>query len=238
MAVNFGLLIIGAYLLGSVSAAYLVAKWSRGIDLRRYGSGSVGASNLLTVTSKWLAGLVALFDIGKGLAMVWAAQLAGLGIAQQVTVGLAVILGHNWSIFLRFSGGRGILTTLGVVAILVPWLAPITLTIALIFTPFRQLALGVFIALISSPIFSWFLSQPLGVEERLPITLGFLFALLIAVFKRLAMPRAAIAVSVSTRQLLLNRLLFDRDIRDREAWIRRIPVKPAQTQQQKKQGKG
>jgi glycerol-3-phosphate acyltransferase PlsY len=185
--------------------------------------------------------LVALFDVGKGATMVWIAQLLGLGIAQQVTVGLAVIIGHNWSIFLRFGGGRGILATLGVIVVLVPWLSPVALIIALLFVPFRQLALGVLISLISLPIFGWFLSQPLGINARLPITLGFLFALLIAIFKRLVAPRTSVTASVPTRQLFVNRLLFDRDIRDRKAWIQRAPpeVSPAEQppSQQEKQEK-
>ena len=238
MAIGFILLILAAYLLGSVPAAYLAAKWSRGIDIRRVGSGNVGASNLLVSTSKRLGILVTIFDVGKGAAMVWVAHLLGLGIAQQVTVGLAVIIGHNWSIFLRFSGGRGILATLGVIIILVPWLSPIALIIALLFVPFRQLALGVLISLISLPIFSWFLSQPLGINERLPITLGFLFALLIAVFKRLAAPRTELTNTVTRRELFVNRLLFDRDIRDRKAWIRQALAEVSSAEQIRRQKEG
>ena len=237
MTTQFALLIVAAYLVGSVPAAYLVAKWSRGIDLRRYGSGNVGATNLLRITSKWVAIPVIIFDLGKGPAMVWAAQLLGLGIAQQVTVGLAAIIGHNWSIFLRFGGGRGILTTLGFIAILVPWLAPVALFIAYLFAPLRQLALGVLVALASLPIFSWFLSQPLGVEERLPITVGFLLAFLIAVCKRLTAPRTSLTDSVTPGQLVVNRLLFDRDIRDREAWIHRTPYESGSADKQKESRK-
>ena len=232
MTIEFLLLIVGGYLLGSVPAAYLVAKWFRGIDLRQYGSGSVGASNVVVVVSKRWSIPVIIFDLGKGMLVVSAAQLLGLGIAQQVTVGLAAIIGHNWPVFLRFSGGRGVLTALGVVSILVPWLAPVVLIIAFSMAPIKQLALGVFWAMLSLPIASWFFSQPLGIKEPLPVTLGFLAILLILIIRRLMVPRAAIAASVSNRQRLLNRLLFDRDIRDREAWIRRRPV------QQEKQGKG
>ena len=124
---NWCALILGAYLLASVPASYLVAKWSRGIDLRQYGTGQVGAGNLWRMTS-WRLGLpVGIFDLSKGLVMVWVAQLVGLGIAEQVTVGLAAIIGHNWPIFLRFNGGRGIGTSLGVILIvplinnLAPW---------------------------------------------------------------------------------------------------------------------
>ncbi len=235
MAVEFGLLILGAYLLGSVPAAYLVAKWSRGIDIRQYGSGNVGASNLLRLTSKWLAIPVTIFDIGKGALAIWVAQLLGLGVAEQIVVGLAAILGHNWPIFLRFQGGRGIFTSLGVILILSPIIGLIILVLAYSFAPFRKLSLGVLIALVSLPILSWFLSQTLGIEERLTITLGFLAILVIAVLKRLTAPRTSVTASVSTGQLLLNRLLLDRDIRDREAWIRRTPLQTGSAERTSRQ---
>ena len=238
MDIKFVSLILGAYLLGSVPASYLVAKWSRGIDLRQYGSGNLGASNLLKFTSKRLAIPVIIFDTGKGAVIVWAAQLAGLGIAQQVMVGLAVIIGHNWPLFLRFNGGRGILTSLGIISILVPWLGLIVLVIAFGLAPFHQLAVGVVLATILAPTAAWFLSQPLGITDRLPITLAFLAIFLITVIRRLTAPRSALAASISYRQLLLNRLLLDRDIRDREAWIHRTPSKASLTKQQEKQGKG
>ncbi len=242
MVVEFGLLIVGAYFLGAVPAAYLVAQWSRGVDIRQYGSGNVGASNLLKLTSKWLAIPVVIFDIGKGALTVWVAQLLGLGVAEQVTVGVITIIGHNWPIFLRFQGGRGIFTTFGVIIMFSPWLGLITMAIACTLAPFRQLALGVLIGLISLPILGWFLSQPLGIAERLPIILGYLVMLLIAVFRRLTVPRTSVTASVSPGQLLLNRLLFDRDIRDREAWIHRAPLQGGlaeqQSKQPEKQGKG
>jgi len=233
VAIEFGLLTLGAYLLGSVPAAYLAARWSRGIDIRQCGDGNVGATNLMRLTSKQIAIPVIIFDLGKGAMMIWVAQLLGLDITQQVAVGLAAIIGHNWPVFLRFNGGRGILTTLGVVFILAPWLGLIVLVIAYGMAPFRQLALGTIIAVASLPIFSWFLPQLFGIEKPLPITLGFAAIFLLAVIRRLTTPRTIFTASVTLRQLLVNRLLFDRDIRDREAWIdRRLP------EQQGKQGKG
>jgi glycerol-3-phosphate acyltransferase PlsY len=88
-----------------------------------------------------------------------------------------------------------------------------------LFAPFRQVALGVTLAMVSLPFFSWFLSQPLDIEARLPITMGFIALSLIAVFRRLIAPRTALSESVPTYQLVINRLLFDRDIRDRKTWI-------------------
>ena len=235
MAIEFGLLTLGAYLLGSVPAAYLAARWSRGIDIRQCGDGNVGSTNLMRLTSKRVAIPVVIFDLGKGALMVWIAQLLGLDITQQAVVGVAAVIGHNWPVFLRFNGGRGILTTLGVIFILVPrpWLGLIALTIAYGMAPFRQLALGTIIAVASLPIFSWFLPHLFGIEKPLPITLGFVAILLLAVIRRLTAPRTIFTASVTPGQLFVNRLLFDRDIRDRKAWIdRRLP------EQQGKQEKG
>ncbi|MFC2013506.1 glycerol-3-phosphate acyltransferase [Chloroflexota bacterium] len=233
MAIQFALLISAAYLLGSVPAAYLAAKWSQGIDIRQYGSGNVGASNLLKFTSKKVAIPVIIFDLGKGMLMVWAAQLVGLGFAQQVIVGLAVIVGHNWPAFLRFSGGRGGLTSLGVAVILVPKLGLILASFAFLLSASQHLALGTILAIALLPICSWFSSapvirwlfgQPLSTNEQLPVTLGFLAIFLVAVIRRLIAPRTSLTTSVPMGELIVNRLLFDRDIRDREAWIHRTPT--------------
>ncbi len=233
MAIEFGLLIVGAYLLGSAPAAYLVAKWFRGVDIRQYGSGNVGATNLLRLTSKRLAIPVIIFDLGKGAVTVGAAQLLGMSLAQQVIVGLATIVGHNWPVFLRFNGGRGVLTTLGV-AFVLPVLNNLAPTWILAFGPIalgnifiiHNVPLGIVTGIASLPLVSW------GVGEPLPLTLGFLAMFLILAIRRLmAQPPVRVA-SISKKQILLNRLLFDRDIRDREAWRHLV------SEQRKKPGKG
>ncbi len=217
--VKFVLLLLGGYLLGSVPTAYLIARWRRGIDIRKYGSGNVGASNVLAVVSKRWSIPVTVFDIGKGALTVWVAQRLGLEAYQQVTVGIVTIIGHNWPIFLGFKGGRGVFTTLGVITMLSWKLSLIVLVMSYMLAPLRQLALGVFVALVSLPIFSWFLSQPLDIEARLPITLGFVALALIGLSKRLMAPKTPLSESVPPVELIANRLLFDRDIRDRKAWI-------------------
>ena len=232
MAIEFGLLTLGAYLLGSVPAAYLAARWSQGIDIRQCGDGNVGSTNLMRLTSKRIAIPVVIFDLGKGALMVWIAQLVGLDIPQQVTVGLAAVIGHNWPVFLRFNGGRGIFTSLGVISILAPWLGLIILAIAYGLAPFHKLAVGVLLALIFAPLAAWFLSQPLGVTDKLPLALGFLVIFLLVVIRRLTAPRTIFTTSVTRRQLFVNRLLFDRDIQDRKIWINQ------RQSQQGKQGKG
>ena len=219
------LLILGAYLLGSVPAAYVAAKLSRGIDLREYGSGNVGVSNLLKVAPKWLAVPVVLFDLGKGVLAVWVAQLLGMGVLEQVVVGLAAIIGHNWPVFLRLSGGRGILAVLGVTLMLQPWLAIGGLLLAFSGLPFGHMALTTILAVALLPVASWFLSQPLGIGEPFILTLGFVAVLLVTIARRLTAPKTSVTQSVSLGQLMVNRLLWDRDIRDRKAWINRKPAK-------------
>ena len=239
MAIKFGLLIIGGYLLGSVPVAYLVAKLVRGIDIRRYGSGNVGAANALRVVSKWGAIPVLVFDLVKGIIAIWVAQWIGLGTTEQVVIGLAAVIGHNWPVFLGFNGGRGALTTLGVALFLAPVIAAVLLAMVLIFGLFRQMSVGVILAAAILPVCTWFFSQPLGnTEEPLGLSLGFVAILVVMVIRRLAVRRAAIAASISTGQLLVNRLFFDRDIRDREAWIHRVPDEVSSTQQPEKQVKG
>jgi len=222
MSLEFGLLIVGSYLLGSVPVGYLLVKWLYGIDIRQHGTGKIGASNVMRVASRWLAILVTIFDIGKGALAVWIAQLLELGAAAQVTVGVVTIVGHNWPIFLGFKGGgRGVFTSLGVITAISPWLGLIIFVMPYTLAPIKQVALGVFFALTSLPIFSWFLDQPLGIEDRLPITLGFVVLSLIGLSTRLIAPRVQLSQSVPMVELFFNRLFFDRDIRDRKVWTER-----------------
>lgn len=217
MAIEFGLLTLGAYLLGSVPLAYLVAKWSRGIDIRQYGSGHTGAGNLRRTISMKAAVPIGIYDFFKGILMVCIARWVGLDITQQVVIGLAAIIGHNWPIFLRFNGGRGVATSIGVAFILMPWgiavfVAMITLSLLTKSTP-----LPILLALAALPPTAWGLGQPIEV------TLGLLAIFLLIVIRRLTPRRAAISASLSQRELLINRLLFDRDIRDAKAWLNQTP---------------
>ena len=220
MAIQVILLLIAAYLIGSIPTAYLIAKWRRGVDIRRLGTGNIGAANMAASVSKRWSIAVTLFDIGKGALMVGLARLVGLSAAQQAGVGLAAVIGHNWTVFLNFNGGRGIFTTLGVIIMLAPRIGLIAVLLPyLLFAPFKQLALGVTVTLILLPILAWTLSEPLGVTEPAAVSLAYLALLLIAMFRRVTAPKSALSASVPTHELILYRLLFDRDIRDRKAWI-------------------
>ena len=213
------LILIIAYLIGSIPTAYILARVFYGIDIRRHGTGNVGASNVHKTVSKKLGALIMPLDILKGVLVVVVARLFDVSIALQMAAGIAAIIGHNWPIFLRFQGGRGIATSLGVILIISPWLGLIMLIMAYSLAPLRQFSLGVFIALATLPILGWLLGDMLGIEEKGVVAIGFIAITLIAYFRRLVVPRTALSQSTPTGALLLNRLLFDRDIRDRKAWI-------------------
>ncbi len=214
-------LAIVSYLLGAVPVAYLAVRWTKGVDIRRQGTGNVGASNVLSTASRRLAVPVAVFDIGKGALCVWVAQLLGFDTAEQVTAGVLAIVGHNWPVYLRFRGGRGVFTTLGAITVMSPWFGLIILTIAYSLAPIRQLSLGVFFAFSSMPFIAWFLAQPLGINERLPMTVGVAAMAVLGISRRLIVPSSELGRTVSPARLLGNRLLFDRDIADRKTWINR-----------------
>lgn len=224
-----------AYLVGALPVSYLAAKWSRGIDLREHGTGQVGGGNLWRLTS-WKVGLpVGVFDFTKGTWMVWFAQAAGLSVAQQIIVGLGVIAGHNWSVFLKFAGGRGVGTTLGVVFILplinemspVPTQVFFGLGIFLLLV-LRRSHIPALVAVATLPVSSWLSGEPLSV------TLAFLAIFIALIAGRLSAPRVP-GLKVGRGELLLNRLLLDRDIADRDAWMRRAfpTTTPAQSNKKK-----
>ncbi|APV45497.1 glycerol-3-phosphate acyltransferase PlsY [Dehalogenimonas formicexedens] len=215
-------LALAAYLVSSIPVAYLVARWTRGIDLRKFGSGNVGSSNVLAATSKRWVLPVAVFDLSKGILAVLAARWAGLDTGLQFIVGLAGIAGHNWPIYLNFRGGRGILTSLGVILAFSPLLGLIVLLMAFSLAPFRQLSLGVFAALLLLPVLSYYFAGFFGIDNRAAVTAGMVAITALAYARRLlAGPRSDLAADLSTGELLINRLVFDRDIRNRRLWLSR-----------------
>jgi glycerol-3-phosphate acyltransferase PlsY len=201
--------------------AYLVARWTRGVDLRKFGSGNVGASNVLAATSKRWALPVALFDLGKGILAVMLARWAGLETSLQFAVGIAAVFGHNWPVFLGFRGGRGALTSLGVIMAFSPLLGLVVMAIALSLAPFKKQSLSVFIALLALPFLAYYFAEFFNIAEPRPVAAGFAVLTVLAYTRRLIGSRSSLAVDLSTGALLLNRLLFDRDIRDRKAWLSR-----------------
>lgn len=111
------LMLVGAYVLGSIPFAQLLAR-VKGVDLRKVGSGNVGAGNLTSSVGLPWGIAAALLDGLKGLVPVWLGLRYGLGPGAAGLVGLAAVIGHNWSIFMRGRSGRGLATAFGVIVAL------------------------------------------------------------------------------------------------------------------------
>ncbi len=159
-------IISGAYLLGSIPTGYLVALL-RGVDLRAHGSGNIGATNAFRVLGKGPGTFVLLADALKGSAAVlWmptlAVRIAGGSPSDSLPLiaGVAAILGHNYTCWLRFKGGKGIATTAGVMATLVPLGLGITfVTWLIVFLTTRYVSVASIAAAIVLPIATLFTSQ-------------------------------------------------------------------------------
>lgn len=147
--------IIASYLLGSVSFSVVLAKALKGIDIRQHGSGNAGATNTLRVLGKGPAILVLALDVLKGISAVWLGRWLGGGSEWAAALcGIAAIMGHNWPLYFRFRGGKGIATTIGVMATLVflPALfAGIIAILSIVFT--RYVSLGSLIFVFLTPVF-------------------------------------------------------------------------------------
>ena len=114
------LLILASYLLGSLPFGLLMAKLVKGIDVRQYGSGSTGMTNVLRTIGVVPALIVLALDAGKGIAAVFLARYLEAGFPAEAAAALAALVGHNWSAFIRFQGGKGIATGVGALCALSP----------------------------------------------------------------------------------------------------------------------
>ena len=132
MIVKFIILFIVAYLVGSIPNALWIGKVFKGLDVRNYGSGNVGATNASRVLGWKLGVLVLSLDVLKGAVFVYIAKLINLDDIYLVLVSLAPILGHSYSIYLKFKGGKAVATSLGVFTVLVPKVILVLLVIFLI----------------------------------------------------------------------------------------------------------
>ncbi|HET6233267.1 MAG TPA: glycerol-3-phosphate 1-O-acyltransferase PlsY [Longimicrobiaceae bacterium] len=116
------LLLAAAYLLGSVPASYLAGRWARGIDLREHGSGNLGATNTFRVLGAKVAAPVMVFDMLKGFvpALLFAGWDSSADWRWALAYGAAAIVGHVFSVYMKFKGGKGVATGAGVFLGLAP----------------------------------------------------------------------------------------------------------------------
>ena len=183
------LLMVISYILGSVPNALWIGKVFKGIDIREHGSRNTGSTNAARVLGVKLGILTLILDVSKGLIPTLMAILLKADFFENLTkisnldyvlVGICAILGHVFSIFMNFKGGKAVATTLGVFLILVPKaILFAAIVFFVVFAISRYVSLSSVLAAISLPIFIYFLYQ-----QTIYVILGILIAILIAVKHR------------------------------------------------------
>jgi len=149
-------LIFSAYIIGSIPTAYIIGRLTKGIDIRNYGSGNVGATNAFRVLGKKLGILTLIIDILKGFLPVYFLNflLKSNVLNLQLIAGLFLIIGHIYTIFLGFKGGKGVATAAGVFLAITPIQMFLTLIVfAIILKTTKYVSVGSIISAISYPIF-------------------------------------------------------------------------------------
>ncbi len=175
---------LAAYLVGSIPTGFLVAK-AKGIDIRTVGSGNKGATNVFRTLGKVPGIFVLLVDALKGWFAVeviskLAPQILSISAPDdclRITAGVGAILGHNYTCWLKFKGGKGIATSAGVIAVLVPWTLLIVLGLWIIMlVATRYASVASIVAAFALPFATWFTTDH---NVRLTVITGVLGALAI-----------------------------------------------------------
>jgi acyl phosphate:glycerol-3-phosphate acyltransferase len=161
---------VGAYLFGSVPFGYLLVRVFKKEDIREKGSGNIGATNVIRSGSKGLGAVTFLLDVLKGYFAVllcgWIAARTGASVQDRMNLvalaALCAILGHIYTVWLGFKGGKGVATAFGVFLALAPWAALASLGVfVLVFALSRYVSLGSLLAAVAFPIFATTLPHPL-----------------------------------------------------------------------------
>ena len=199
------LAIICAYLIGSFPSAYIVARLRKGIDIREVGSRNMGAMNVFYKIGFWSGLLVLAMDIGKGAGAVALARWLGVPMIAQFFAGAAVVVGHGFPVFLKFRGGKGGATVIGILAFLMPWGIPFYLAIfglGLLLTHYATLSYSV--AFLCFPFVAWLKYHSL---ELVAFSIGVLLLIVIRYIPRIKEMRTAAG---SWRRVFLRKNLKDR----------------------------
>jgi glycerol-3-phosphate acyltransferase PlsY len=149
------------YLVGSIPFAWLVGRLATGVDVRRAGSGNVGAANVLRTGGVAVAVCVLLLDMAKGAASVlWATRLTA-GESGPALAGLAAVVGHIYPVWLQFRGGKGVATAAGVFSVLTPLaVAPAAVVFVLTVWATRYISLGSILATLALGPIAWASGAP------------------------------------------------------------------------------
>ena len=198
--------IVIGYLLGSIPSAYIFTHLARDKDIRQMGGGSVGGLNVYREVGPWPALAVGIVDLGKGAAAVAIAYwLLDLPPNYVLLAGLAAVIGHNWMVWLKFSGGKGMGPTVGALAVLMPiygYWPGILIFLGIVLIPLiitRNVALAMGIGLVALPFITW-----LGMESGIGTIMTIILGLVIAM-RFLPTARAAWAKAETKKDFVFDR---------------------------------
>lgn len=157
--VNKIIYIILSYLLGAIPFAYIITKLIKNVDIRNVNSGNVGTTNVIRTSGIYSGILTLILDVSKGVIAIHFARFINSSLIFISLVTIFVILGHMYSIFINFNGGKGVATTLGVFIVLtfIPTVVSVLIFI-IIFIIFKYVSLASIIASISLPIILWLMN--------------------------------------------------------------------------------
>jgi acyl phosphate:glycerol-3-phosphate acyltransferase len=219
--VGFVALLVGAYLLGSVPVGFLVARWRRGIDIRKYGTGNVGASNTFRNVGRWIGVGVAAVNILESALPTLLALSLGYSRVAAGLVGFAAAIGYAWPVFLRFSGGRAVAVTGGVIIAL--WTIP-SVALSLFFIAgmlVKRNPLTMFVGFGVLPIYLWASGRPVGEVILAAVLYAFMMS------RRLVGLRRDLRGAGHPWRVALNRLVNDRRPGQTEFGRHQIGVPPS-----------
>lgn len=206
MIVNGIIALVIGYLLGSIPTAYIVTRLVKGNDIRQMGEGNVGGLNVYCEVGAWPALAVGIVDFGKGAAAVaiayWSLDFSPLFV---MLTGLAAVVGHNWMVWLKFSGGKGMGATLGALIVLLPvygYWPGLLILFGVILIPFaitRNVSLAMGTGLVALPFITW-----LGMKSGVGTIMAVILAVVIGL-KFLPTARAAWVEAESKRDFIFYR---------------------------------
>ena len=229
MSIEFAGLYIFSYLVGAVPTAYLIGKLAKGVDIRGYGSGNVGGANVFYhVGKRWVIPLGIFEVFVKGASPVWIGQHV-LGLERSSTLlvvaPLLAVAGNNWSVYLKFQGGRGIVVAGGTLLALAPLLLAAAAAVALAgWAVTRSSGVWVLISLALLPLWAFLLPPwAFNVGDQ-PVIIWYCVGLLaLVILKRLVSNWTPLVDGLPRKKVLFNRLFRDRDVDDHAEWVRRSP---------------
>ena len=213
-------LVVCAFIVGSIPISYIAGRLLHGIDVRSYGSGNVGSSNIMQISGKKLGLAVGIFDaFAKGTLPIILVRYLYPEPWMMFAVGIALVAGHNWSIFLKFTGGRGVATTIGVVFGLFMWKEILLLTVVMggmgkVLS--KDMSAWTLCAMVLLPVLALIFNQPIEyVYLSVAMSCVMLLKRLTGNFEKIDTKRHSLFI------VLCCRVIWDRDVRDREVWMRR-----------------